>query len=101
VNVGTGHWYSFPKAGACPAEQEEEQAAKSKSDGGCTWRRDPTARNLYGSALLAHGWDRSSSFDDKTGRYKNTTLRTLNNAEALQKAFDSLDELVTKRCCGC
>lgn len=38
--------------------------------GGCTWQRAPAVRVRYGTDLLAAGWNKSSSFDDKTGRYK-------------------------------
>ena len=99
-STACGRWFSFPRGGAC-ADSGLDSDGVGMAEHGCSWRRQPAARNLYGTALLRAGWDRSPSFDDKTGRYRNTTLQTLGNAKAFRRAFDALGKLVTPRCCGC
>lgn len=92
-----GLWVSFPRAGMCAAGL----APGDFGAAGCTWQPHALARNLYGPALLASDWNRSSSFVDQTGARWNDTGLTLANAGALRRAFGALDGLVKSRCCGC
>ena len=101
-----GHWLSYPRAGACPHDEGDAGALQQPEAGAlqgaaCTWQPRAAARNLYGPTLLAAGWNRSSSFVDKTGARWNDTGLTLVNAGALERAFHSLDTMVKPRCCGC
>lgn len=70
---------------------------------GCTWKRLPAARVLFGADLLAAGWNASlqdSGFG--SGVTVQEELRaTYKNVAAFNDAVTSLDEWVTPRCCGC
>ena len=100
--VPCGLWLSLPKAGACHHDEGDGvMRPKAGAAKPCTWQRSAMARNLYGTALLAAGWNRSSSFIDKTGARWNDTELTLANSRALAKAFTGLDNIVKPRCCGC
>ena len=50
LSVLVGDNLSFPKRKACTEAQE-------LGDEGCTWKRLPQSRMLYGDDLMAHGWD--------------------------------------------
>ena len=100
--VPCGLWLSLPKEGACHHDEGDGvMRPKAGAAKPCTWQRSAMARNLYGTALLAAGWNRSSSFIDKTGARWNDTELTLANSRALAKAFTGLDNIVKPRCCGC
>ena len=95
-----GLWLSYPKKAACGHEEAGLMVAEDGS-AACTWQPRALARNLYGGALLAAGWNLSSSFVDKTGARWNNTELTIANSRALAKAFGGLDSMVKPRCCGC
>jgi hypothetical protein len=50
LSVLVGDNLSFPKRKACTE-------AQALGDGGCTWKRLPQSRMLYGDDLVAHGWN--------------------------------------------
>jgi hypothetical protein len=87
-----GSWYSLPRAGVCPGHT-------------CSWSYEPTVRMVYGTELLSHGWDASLSFDQLTGKRRNTTDQTLQNLKAFGGAFTGNQSRVSanllSRCCGC
>eukprot|EP00729_Bicosta_minor_P001719 gene1719-32604_t len=94
-----GMWFSHPKRGSC---NYPNVSSPRKLGQGCTWERLPTAKVVYGDDLLESGWDRSSSFDDKTGNRKDTTNQTLANAHALTRALLRTQKpIFSPRCCGC
>ena len=72
-------------------------------DDGCTWKRLPGSRMLYGADLLAAGWN--ASLQD-SGFGSDTTIEeelheTYKNVAAFGVALERLDDWVTPRCCGC
>ena len=77
-----GHNYHFPKGGAC-AE------GASLGDGGCTWRRLPGARMIYGEDLVEAGWSKAFVPDTPSD-----TNHTKANVRAFQTALDHLGRLV-------
>ena len=48
--LGICSWVSVPWRRSC---KEHEQLG----DNGCTWKRHPQSRMLYGGDLLANGWN--------------------------------------------
>ena len=84
----SGYNYHFPKGGKCPEGVE-------LGTNGCTWRRLPRARLLYGQDLLNAGWD---------NRFVPDTLlnqsHTIANNEAFKRAWQDLDEIVAADPCG-
>lgn len=74
-----GVWLSHPRAGSCASP---DPASPKKLGQGCTWQRLPTAQVVFGDQLLAAGWNRSSSFDDATGKRVDTTVQTMQNVRA-------------------
>jgi len=88
TNIASGHNYHFPKGGACA-----EGAALGEN--GCTWRRLPAARMLYGADLLAAGWDRAFVPDTPSN-----VSHTRANIAAFAAAVRKLDELMEPTPCG-
>ena len=83
-----GYNYHFPRGGEC-AE------GVRLGTGGCTWRRLPSARMLYGADLLAVGWNRTFVADTPTDQ-----RHTLANVAAFAKALEALDALVQPTLCA-
>ena len=83
-----GHNYHFPRGGGCP-----EGAALG--EGGCTWRRLPASRMVYGPDLEAAGWDRTFVPD-----VPGNTTHTEANVAAFRAALKSLDSRVRPTACG-
>ena len=87
-----GTWYSLPKAGVCPGPD-------------CSWSYEPTVRIVYGTELVSNGWDAALSFDQLTGKRRNTTEQTLQNLNAFERAFSGPNSRaganLASRCCGC
>lgn len=83
-----GYNYHFPRGGECGADQP-------LGSGGCTWRRRPRARLLFGDALLAAGWDRSF-VPDAPGNF----THTLANQAAFARAWEALGALAAQESCG-
>jgi hypothetical protein len=87
-----GTWYSLPKAGVCPGPD-------------CSWSYEPTVRIVYGTELVSNGWDAALSFDQLTGKRRNTTEQTLQNLNAFERAFSGPNSRaganLARRCCGC
>eukprot|EP00035_Acanthoeca_spectabilis_P025849 m.460135 g.460135 ORF g.460135 m.460135 type:complete len:511 (-) comp21943_c0_seq1:139-1671(-) len=79
-----GGWYSHPSGTKCA------DTTGQVGDGGCTWRRDPRARMVYGAGLVAAGWVIPQNA---------TTADILGNVKAATKAFNAIP--MTPRCCGC
>jgi len=95
-----GPWISHPRGGSCLSP--DPSSPRDMAAGACTWERQPAARVVFGDRLLASGWDRSSSFDDKTGHRRDNTNQTLHNGRALAAAFAAAARpLLSPRCCGC
>ena len=88
VSIPSGHNYHFPVQGAC-------KEGEPLGTGGCTWRRLPKARMLYGADLLAAGWDRTFVPDTPTN-----VSHTLANVAAFAKAVRRLDQLFAPVPCG-
>jgi hypothetical protein len=84
----SGFNYHFPKGGRCP-----EGVAVGTN--GCTWRRLPRARLLYGQDLLEAGWDTAFVPDTLTNQ-----THTLANNEAFRRAWKKLDATVAADPCG-
>jgi hypothetical protein len=84
----SGYNYHFPKGGKCP-----EGAALGTN--GCTWRRLPRVRLLYGQDLIAAGWDNSFVPDTLSNQ-----SHTIANNEAFQRAWKKLDDVVAADACG-
>lgn len=94
-----GFWLSHPRGGSCSSPDPRSPGTLGVD---CTWRRHPAAQVVYGPQLLGAGWNRSSSFDDATGKRADTTAQTLQNAAALSRAFASAQApWFRPRCCGC
>ena len=71
--------------------------------GGCTWKRLPGSRMLYGADLLAAGWNasvRDSGFGSSVS-IKEELEYTYKNVAVFNAALEGLDKWVTPRCCGC
>ena len=60
VSVLIGDNLSFPRKGSC---KEGERVG----DGGCTWKRLPTSRMLYGHDLLDAGWSTKEAWPGAGG----------------------------------
>ena len=88
IQKASGFNYHFPKDGMCP-----EGVAVGTN--GCTWRRLPRARMLYGQDLLDHGWD--TSFVPDTLHNQSHTIA---NKEAFKRAWKAFDLLVGQDPCG-
>jgi len=88
VSIPAGFNYAFPKDGKC------REGAPLGADG-CTWRRAPSARMLYGDDLLAAGWDRAFVPDTDTN-----VSHTLANVAAFAAAVKARDKLVLAPPCG-
>ena len=88
VSIPGGYNYHFPRNGEC-AEGAPLGTA------GCTWRRLPAARMLYGTDLLVAGWNRTFVADTPTDQ-----RHTLANVAAFAKAWKALDEWVQPVACG-
>jgi hypothetical protein len=84
----TGYNYHFPKAGACPEGQP-------LGFEGCTWRRLPLSRMIYGDDLEANGWDRTF-VQDTPGNVSHTKA----NIAAFGATFKALDGMVLPITCG-
>lgn len=99
-SVSCGRWFSHPRGGSCLSP---DPSSPRMWDQGCSWKRDPKGYSILGTDLLQSGWNRSSSFDDKTGLRLDTTNQTLENAKVMQKAFEISERTgkVRPRCCGC
>ena len=90
-----GAWFSTPSRGQCPPGAEV-------GDGGCSWRRDPTALVVYGPDLLSHGWNLTAppiTARDPRGHewWWVPERQTEGNLRAVEGAFRELGP----RCCGC
>ena len=83
-----GYNYHFPRGGECA------EGAGLGTDG-CTWRRLPAARLLYGCDLLVSGWNRTFVADTPTDQ-----RHTLANVAAFARAARALDALVQPTPCG-
>jgi hypothetical protein len=77
-----GYNYHFPKQTECLISRNENNVG----DNGCTWKRSPIARMIYGSDLLANGWDLAFVADTPTN-----TTHTKANINAFSQSFDSLN----------
>ena len=84
----SGHNFHFPKGGAC-AEGE------ALGSGGCTWRRLPASRMIYGDDLEAAGWDLAFVADTPTNM-----SHTRANQAAFVAALRALDAKVAPVTCG-
>jgi hypothetical protein len=89
VRIPSGDNLSTPKRGSC-----KENAAPG--DNGCTWKRSPASRVMYGPDLFAAGWD---------DRWIPDTLHNQSHSNANKKKFaDAVhlhDSMMSPRCCGC
>eukprot|EP00040_Diaphanoeca_grandis_P028158 m.161768 g.161768 ORF g.161768 m.161768 type:complete len:478 (+) comp31253_c3_seq1:3430-4863(+) len=89
VRIPSGENLSTPKKGVCKEGQQP-------GTNGCTWKRSPAARVLYGPDLFKAGWD---------DRWIPDTLHnqshSLYNIEKFKAATHLYDHYVTQRCCGC
>ena len=88
VDIPSGHNYHFPLQGAC----KEGEPLGTR---GCTWRRLPKARMLYGADLLAAGWDRTFVPDTPTN-----VSHSRANIAAFATAVRELDALFAPAPCG-
>jgi hypothetical protein len=92
-----GRNYATPKPGAC-AEGEPIGGGAT----GCTWRRAPTARIVWGSELLRRGWNNTAVDHWPLHRYgPNQSAQLAHNLPIFAGAFDALQGRLTPRCCGC
>lgn len=84
----SGYNFHFPTAGAC-------DEGMPIGTNGCTWRRHPMARMIYGANLLDAGWDLTFVPDTPTDM-----THTKRNSVAFKAAFDALDSIVHPAACG-
>jgi len=82
-----GGWYSHPSGSKCP------DTTGAVGEGGCTWRRDPRARMVYGTGLFAHGW----TLPPPTANV--TAQDIIGNVAAADRTFAAIP--LKPRCCGC
>lgn len=94
VSVLLGDNLSFPKKGACGE-------GGKLGDGGCTWKRLPTSRMLYGQDLLDAGWSTAEAWPASGGSVEHEIAFTQANVDVFEVALERLERFVTKRCCGC
>ena len=87
----TGDNLSFPKRGSC----NETQAL---GENGCTWKRLPAARMLYGGNLTAAGF---RTINQVRSQHQSETQHYLSNSASFDRAVAGLDAFLTPRCCGC
>lgn len=80
--IFSGYNYHFPVNGAC----EEGEAIGTR---GCTWRRLPQARMIYGKDLIAEGWNTTFVRDTPTD-----LRHTEANKHAFKAALNALGALV-------
>ena len=78
VSKRCGNNFSLLKRRSC-AE------GKPLGTGGCTWRRMPLARIMYGAELTAAGWREAEPHGHRNST--NATDATLANAAVLEKVF--------------
>jgi len=88
TNIASGFNFHFPKGGACA-----EDAPLGTE--GCTWRRAPTVRMLYGDDLIAAGWDRAFVPDTATN-----VSHSRANIAAFARAVRALDAAAMPVSCG-
>lgn len=84
----SGHNFHFPKDGACGE-------GEALGTGGCTWRRLPRARMLYGADLVAAGWDLAFVADTPSD-----VSHTNANKESFARALRALDAKALPDPCG-
>lgn len=94
VSVLIGDNLSFPRKGSC---KEGERIG----DGGCTWKRLPMSRMLYGHDLLDAGWNTEETWPAAGGTVAHELEATRANAAVFDAALQRIEAYVTKRCCGC
>ena len=99
-SVPSGDNLSFPKRGACNATQKLGDSSSRRDGEGCVWKMLPASRMIYGSDLLAAGWNTSNP------RAPGSSLQheieaDERNVAAFNTALDRLTRLLTPRCCGC
>jgi hypothetical protein len=72
---------------------------ESLGTNGCTWRRLPTARMIYGRDLLASGWNRNYSYPEEYDSPNNTEWSDANGA-AFAATFVALNDRILPTPCG-
>lgn len=107
-----GWYYSTPAATACAEGTPVGSTMGNCTARGCTpvgsaadactWHRLPDAQLIYGTQLLAAGWDTSSPAHWPLHRFgPNTTAAVEHNQPVFDRVWDSLAQWQTPRCCGC
>jgi hypothetical protein len=94
VSVLLGDNLSFPRKGSC--KQHEKLG-----ENGCTWKRLPTSRMLYGHDLLDAGWSTEEAWPGAGGTVQHELEATRANAAVFSTALERIEAYVSKRCCGC
>eukprot|EP00055_Hartaetosiga_balthica_P008681 m.33085 g.33085 ORF g.33085 m.33085 type:complete len:628 (+) comp6430_c0_seq2:130-2013(+) len=89
VSYQCGNNLSTPRMGSCGL-------TKSVTDPTCTWKMLPIIRMMYGSDLLANGYNTAQVNDTPS----NFTL-SLHNMDAFKKTVTSVESRLKPRCCGC
>ena len=106
-----GYNYATPKAGKCaegeplPHSSDAVDVAGHPSSTGCTWRRTPGARVVYGSELLANNWNNTVATHWPLHTLgPDTSVQLAHNLPVFNATFAALSTtagLLTPRCCGC
>jgi len=92
ISILAGDNLSFPRKRGCKEDQ-------TLGDGGCTWKRTPFSRMLYGQDLLAKGWNATPV--RAVGTVKDELDISYHNIGVFDAALDAISAFVTPRCCGC
>ena len=92
VSILVGDNLSFPRKKACAETQ-------ALGEGGCTWKRLPQSRMLYGGDLERNGWNATTVRD--VGSIEAEIALTYKNMAAFNRALDEIGQYRTPRCCGC
>eukprot|EP01062_Namystynia_karyoxenos_P030790 TRINITY_DN2290_c7_g1_i1.p2 TRINITY_DN2290_c7_g1~~TRINITY_DN2290_c7_g1_i1.p2 ORF type:complete len:384 (+),score=112.51 TRINITY_DN2290_c7_g1_i1:74-1225(+) len=89
-----GYDYALPKGGECPEGVPLGTA-------GCTWRRRPRARVLWGDRLLRLGWNATSApFWPLHASGPNVTGQLAHNAAVFGAAWEQVAALMERPPCG-
>ena len=94
VSILVGDNLSFPRKTSCADDQR-------LGDGGCTWKRLPQSRMLYGDDLMAFGWNATADYPNTGGSIEEEIAVTHKNIASFNRALDNLGQYRTPRCCGC
>lgn len=90
-----GYNFATPRQSKCGEDSE-------LGDNSCTWKRRRDARIVFGSDLIALGWNATIVEHWPLHEFgPNSTVQLETNLPIFKKAWENLAQWVSPRCCGC